>query len=96
MSRGRRRRVWCWRCGHRARRVPGTRGLSPWLYDEDGRVPVVGRRRKVFAYSVCGAELPWGETCQEPMLVRRDARMVLRAAIEYERRGGNKRSELDG
>ena len=96
MTDSRRRRVWCWRCGHRARRVPGTRGLSPWLCDERGMVAVVGRRRRVLAYSACGAEAPWGEICQEPMLERRDARMVLLAAFEHERRAGNKRGEYDG
>lgn len=79
-----RRRVQCWFCGKRARRVP-----------REHVVRVIGRKRTVQGFGPCGAVRPWGETCTEPMLRRRDALAVLRAAREHERRGGNRRSEYD-
>ena len=88
----RRRVVVCWFCGKRARRVPSLGGL--WLYwqadiHSDGKLPVVGRRRGVRAYGVCGATLKHGLPCPEPMLRPADAAYVLRAALQNERRGGN-------
>jgi hypothetical protein len=62
---------------------------------KDGRVGVVGRKRRVLPYGVCGADRGVNGTCQEPMLLRRDARFVLRAVIEWDRRGNNRTSEFD-
>ena len=86
----RRRVVVCWFCGKRARRVPSRRGLY-WLEDirSDGKLPVVGRRRGVRAYGVCGALLKHGYWCFDPMLRPADAAYVERAAAQNERRGGN-------
>lgn len=91
-----RRSVRCWFCGNRKRRVPSGRGLSPDSLDDKGRVKVVLRKRTVVPYGVCGAKTGyWPNGCPEPMLLPKDARFVLRAALEYDRGGGNKRSEFD-
>ena len=82
-----RRRVWCWHCGHCARRV------------RSGDRAVVGRRRRVDTYGVCGASLgpdlasSW--LCRKQMVVRDDALFVLRAALAWERHGRNRKSEYD-
>lgn len=93
---GRRRTVRCWFCGHVARRVPNARGLNPDFLDEDGRVKVVLRKRTVVPFGVCGAKTAyWPSGCPEPMLLPEDAAFVCRAAVQYDRGGGNKRSEFD-
>ena len=80
-------RVWCWHCGHRARRV------------RSGSREVVGRRRRVDTYGECGANLgpdlasSW--LCRKQMVVRDDALFVLRAALAWERHGRNRKSEYD-
>lgn len=91
-----RRTVRCWFCGNRKRRVPSTRGLSlDWL-DDHGRVKVIWRKRTVVPYGVCGAKTGyWEQGCPNPMLLPKDARFVLRAALQYDRGGGNHRSEYD-
>lgn len=92
----RRRTVRCWFCGNKKRRVPSSRGLSGAMLDKNGRVSVVARKRTVQPYGVCGAKHPyWPNGCPQPMLLPDDARFVLRAAIQYDRMGGNKRSEFD-
>lgn len=90
-----RRHVRCWMCGKRARRVQSIRGLDPHTLDKRGRVKVVLRRRTVKPYGACGGKTAWGSLCPQPMLRHRDALMVLRAAIEFDRGGGNKHSEFD-
>lgn len=90
-----RRTVRCWFCGYLARRLPSCRGLSPRYWRPDGRVVVVGRKRRLQPYGVCGADLGHGERCREPMLLTRDARFVLRAVAQWERRGRNSASEFD-
>lgn len=90
-----RRRVRCWFCGNRARRAPNTKGISLSLLDDAGRVRVVGRKRTVESFGVCGASLPGDEKCTEPMLTRADARFILRAALAHDRAGRNDRSEYD-
>ena len=91
-----RRTVKCWYCGHRARRVPNLPPtlMSP-LLNRQGRMRVIGRRRTVVPYGICGAELSSWERCTEVMLLPEDARFVLRAAVAHERRGGNRMSEYD-
>jgi len=91
-----RRSVRCWFCGNRKRRVPSGRGLEPSSLDDKGRVKVILRKKAVVPYGVCGAKTGyWPGGCQEPMLLPDDARFVLRAALEYDRGGGNRRSEFD-
>ena len=88
-----RRTVRCWYCGHVARRVPGSRSLLfAAALTRDGRIRVVGRRRTVQPYGACRNDLG-GWHCTEPMLLRADARLVLRAAIAHDRSGGNRTSE---
>jgi len=91
-----RRTVMCWYCGHRARKVPNPPPtlMSP-LVNRQGRMRVVGSRRTVVPYGVCGAILSSLERCTEVMLLPEDAAFVLRAAIAHERRGGNCMSEFD-
>ena len=84
-----RHRVRCWHCGKEARRT------GPRL-----RVGVVGTDETVPTYGLCMGvlgEFPMGgvHRCYEPMLRRKDAAKVLRAALEYERGGWNRRSEWD-
>ena len=79
----RRRRVWCWFCGNRARR------MGPRL-----RVGVVGTDDTVPTFGLCMADLGY-RNCYEPMMLRKDARYVLGMAVEYERGGWNVRSEYD-
>ena len=75
----RRKTVRCWYCGHKARRTPGY-----------GVAPVIGRKRRVRLYGICGTR-----GCTESMLLPCDAKYALRAAIEYDLSGGNRRSEYD-
>lgn len=79
-----------WRC------APGGGPLSgDFVLAGDGKVGVVGRKRSVVPYGVCGADLGYGRRCDNPMLLTRDARYVLRAALEWDRRGNNRVSEFD-
>ena len=88
--------VKCWFCGNRKRRVPSSRGLDEDYLDESGRVKVILRKKTLVPYGVCGAKTGyWPNGCPEPMLRPEDARFVLKAALEYDRGGGNKRSEYD-
>jgi len=71
-----RRRVYCWKCGHAARRS-GPRTTHP----------VRGRLGSVRGYGDCGrrwhpgTQQPgWWEVCHEPMLRRPAAAFVARAA----------------
>ncbi len=89
-----RRTVRCWKCGHKARRVANTVGMNPYRHIR-GRVEVVHRNRRPLVFGLCPGEGPWGYQCGEPMLLPRDAKYVLRAALGYERGGGNRRSEFD-
>ncbi len=76
-----RHRVRCWVCGWRARRRPTE------------LVGVVGRRRQVQSHGPCGnPERPW---CDGRLLTLADCRYVVRAAIQHERGGRNRRSEYD-
>ena len=76
--------------------MPSSKGLDESTLDDKGRVRVVLRKRTVQPYGVCGAKgHPWHPSCPEPMLLRKDARFVLKAALEYDRGGGNARSEFD-
>jgi len=90
-----RQRVRCWFCGKRARRVPSTSGLDQYQLTSDGRVGVVGRKRTLQPYGVCDGDVGWAGLCHQPMLLPKDALFALRAAREYDRAGGNKRSEYD-
>jgi len=92
-----RRTVRCWFCGNKKRRVPSTRGIPPSWLDERGRVKVILRKRTVVPYGACGAMgHPWEpDGCRQPMLLPKDVRFVLRAALQYDRGGGNHRSEYD-
>ena len=60
---------------------------------------MIGRRRRVDTYGVCGASLgpdlasSW--LCRQRMMVRADACFVTRAALARERRGLNRASEYD-
>jgi hypothetical protein len=67
------------------------------MLDEKGRVKVVLRKRTVVPYGVCGAKgHPWyPDGCSNPMLRPKDARFVLKAALQYERGGYGIRSEYD-
>lgn len=102
--RARRRAVRCWRCGCVRRRRPSLRGWSEWdqtdIADEGGLVIVggCGKIPLIRIYGTCPApEYPGADwPCGQPMLLPVDARRVLRAAIRWERRGGNRRSEYDG
>lgn len=85
----RRCRVRCWVCGYRARRM-----MFPPI--EEVWVPVVLRRRKVLAAFGCCPKCLTGDWPERvDLLRRRDARMVLRAAVEYDRKGYNRHSEYD-
>lgn len=88
MTAAKRRTVRCWNCGHKARRKPDM---------ASDLLTVVGRRRRVRSYGLCGHLLGRSDCweCMEVMLLPADAAFVLRAAIEHERRGGNLRSEYD-
>lgn len=91
-----RRRVRCWKCGNRARRVASTRGIMPSVLDDNGMVRVVLSDDIYQPHGACGAYLDeWSPPCAEPMLLTNDARTVLKAAIEYDRQGWNRMSEYD-
>lgn len=102
-----RRRVQCWLCGRVTRRKPQLVAphYDPWYDRMMGspeqrpgaplRIYVIGRRRRVTSYSRCNAPAPGGVKCDGTLLRPRDAAFVLRAAIQHEQRGGNKRSEHD-
>lgn len=91
---GDKRQVRCWMCGNTAEREPSTDGVEP-LLDESGNVRVVGREETVEPYGMCDGKTSWGSVCGQPMLLPEDAKMVLEAAVDYDRRGGNTRSEFD-
>ncbi|MCP4573261.1 MAG: hypothetical protein GY838_12980 [bacterium] len=74
--------------------MPSTRGLMPYQLT-GGKIAVILRVRLLQPYGACGGDLGWGDTCHQPMLKLRDVRYLLRAAIQWDRRGGNTRSEYD-
>lgn len=90
------KQVKCWFCGNQAQRVPSVEGVNVDQLDDKGFVKVVLRERTVQPYGVCGGSHPWyPDGCPNPMFLPEDARFVLDAVLEYERNGGNIRSEFD-
>lgn len=81
-------RIWvrCWFCGAE-RKVPRPRRVRT--------MDVIGTDESVRVYGPCHSPRPYGDVCREPLTRRRDAKRVLRAAIAYDRGGGNVRSEYD-
>jgi hypothetical protein len=75
--------VRCWACGAVRRRRRYTHAR------------VVGRRLLVRDYGACPREEPWGWGCSGHMVEVKAVRRVVRAAIQHDRRGGNRMSEYD-
>ena len=73
----------CWMCGATRRRR---------RYDH---VRVVGKRTILRRYGCCPADGPGGVPCRGAMVAASEVRRVVRAAVQHERRGGNRRSEYD-
>ena len=88
-----RRTVRCWVCGRKARRVPNACGLYHRV-TPTGRLRVVGRKRTVVPFGKCSRGVEW-EDCDGVMLLPKDLRYLLRAAIQHDRQGGNRMSEYD-
>lgn len=85
-----RHRVRCWFCGKSARRS-GPR-LRVGVVGTDDTVPTFGPCMGALHTARDGTVL---RRCYQPMMRRKDAATVLRAALEYEGGGWNIRSEYD-